>query len=96
MNNFKAGDMAMIINSDGGNDGKIVVLTQYHPNMVLLGPSGNCDAPAWEYSPGLIGYKGLPTRYARTWQLRKIDNPGDDAVDEMLLIAGKPRKESVK
>lgn len=92
--NCKPGDLARVINSkaalDCGFSDKILKVTKLskEPNGIFY----------WEFcGPALLcrcGCCGLVDLIADD-QLRPIRDPGDDATDEMIVLLGKPEKETV-
>jgi hypothetical protein len=87
--NCKPGDLAVIIRSVSGNEGKIVrVLRMSKEKIGLLAPDGFKHGIVWDIDPHLPGWNGLIAKWALDYQLRPIrDNDGED---ETLTWAGKP------
>jgi hypothetical protein len=82
--NCKVGDLAVVVRSVAGNEGKIVRCLQFIPSHTFVSRDGVIyDADAWETTPVLMGFDGRPTR-AKDSNLRPIRDPGDDARDESL------------
>lgn len=100
--NCKPGDLAVLVNEDHDclcNIGALVTITQlddvYRDSWLFKDASrplksvGNVDGGpvAWCRSSydNAFGTAFISDRY-----LRPIRDPGDDAIDEMVLIVGKP------
>lgn len=92
--NCKQGDLAVIVRSYAGNEGKIVrcVRLSYAP-CLLPGGALIERCPLWETDAVLLGCSGRSDEFVPDFQLRPIrDNDGED---EMLRIAGLPNKQEV-
>jgi hypothetical protein len=87
--NCKPGDLAVVVKSYAGNEGKIVRVLQLNKKQQLFGPNGLEYGIVWEIDPPLIGWGGVKlTKAMFDYQLRPIrDNDGED---ETLTWAGKP------
>lgn len=92
--NCKPGDLAMVINSTAGNDGKIVSVIAPLGRHLTRGPNGIIGTLFWwKISPPLEDWSGTVGDDIADFQLRPIrDQPG---TDEIIRIAGKPNKEKV-
>lgn len=81
---LKAGDLCFIVNSEAGNNGKVIQLVKPLGIFNLL--SWNDDVGKhvmfWEIVPSLPDFTGEWGNDCPVTQLKKIDNPGDDVVDE--------------
>jgi hypothetical protein len=87
----KPGDLALIVKSNAGNEGKIVECVRVLPNHKWCRRDGSeFDGAGWETEPPVRGCLGdvapVPDAY-----LRPLRN--DPGTDETLLIAGLPNKE---
>ena len=86
----RQGDLAVIVRSVAGNEGKIVRCVKFVPDLVLCRP-GNTLSPAlpgWRVDPPMWSAHGTLSRHAFDYQLRPIrDNDGED---EILRVVGKP------
>lgn len=92
--NCKPGDLAVMVRSFAGNEGKIV-------RCLRLACEGELIAIGWAMDMGPVWYIDMPLR--ANWGLavplaidaflRPIRDPGDDATDETLVWAGKPQRE---
>lgn len=80
--NCKPGDLAVLVRAimDPSQLGKIVTIVQWDSEM-----------GGWTVEPPIVT-DGRPWRAVNDISLRPIRNPGDDATDEMVLIAGKPEQ----
>jgi hypothetical protein len=77
--NCKPGDLAIVVFSVAGNEGKIVrCLRMVGQGRHVTGDSG----PAWEVAPELKSVTGSHRNLTLDAYLRPIRDPGDDAVDE--------------
>lgn len=81
----KPGDLAVVVRSYAGNEGKIVRCVRY-AGLVNWRHSGRL--PTWEIDQDLPGFGGHMSPFIADSQLRPIrDNDGED---ETLAWAGKP------
>lgn len=83
--NCKQGDLAIIVRSYSGNEGKIVRCIKIREtNCSSLLPDGSFSSPDvwWEIDQTLPSWNGLPGDDIADSQLRPIRDPGDDAQDE--------------
>ena len=81
--NCKPGDLAVVVCA-GRLEGRVIRVTSLDPGR------SPCGRPLWLYEGDLTDPDGF--RYESIWDhiLRPLRDPGDDAVDEMVVIAGKP------
>jgi hypothetical protein len=88
--NCKPGDLAVLVRSMSGNEGRIVRCVRYLGVIpYVVGP----DAASWEIDPPIPSLQGGTTDTAPDDWLRPIrDNDGDD---ETLQWAGKPEEVAV-
>ena len=87
--NCKQGDLAIIVRSWAGNEGKIVRCVKFIPLVVWINPDGSADRePGWIADVTTINCAGMPGNKFMDSQLRPIRD--QDGEDEMLRIAGKP------
>ncbi len=87
MSNFKVGDVCMFKASDvsytGVNLGKIFTLVKY------IGENANLwGKKLWETDTTFVYTDGSIKNLCPEFAMRKLDNPGDDAVDEMVSLVG--------
>jgi hypothetical protein len=75
--NCKPGQLAVIVKSVAGNEGKIVRCIRFIGKV-----DGWVGDDRWEIDCTLIGLRGARTRSVQDSYLRPIRDPGDDAVDE--------------
>jgi hypothetical protein len=89
--NCKQGDLAIVVKSEAGNEGKIVRCVRLIGERDLIGRSGDVLRGAvWEIDVPLPDWGGRLFPTVSDDQLRPIrDNDGED---EILRIAGKPQK----
>jgi hypothetical protein len=88
--NCKPGDLAVVVRSMAGNEGKIVRCVELVGDHKFNEPNGVVVtfSNTWRIDPPLIGWRGLQSKHAPDEVLRPIrDNNGED---EMLTWAGKP------
>ena len=87
--NCKQGDLAVIVRSYAGNEGKIVQCLRFVPNWIRIGADGwECCGPAWEVDRTLPKMTGWRSNIIADSQLRPLrDNDGED---EMLRLVGLP------
>lgn len=91
--NCKQGDLAIIVKSLSGNEGKIVTCVKFLPNFTGLSFDGLVTCDAWEVDRELpTRDKKRKTRFFKDSNLRPIrDNPG---ADETLTWLPVPEKEA--
>lgn len=92
--NCKPGDLAIVVKSTCGNEGKIVRCIRL-ATPVEADRLGYWSGPLWYTDVELMSqrYNGMERRMVRSCPdkyLRPIRDPGDDAVDEMVERVGKP------
>jgi hypothetical protein len=87
--NCKPGDLAVIVRSAAGNEGRIVRCVELVGDFVLSHPNGLVTFPnTWLIDLPLIGWGGRQSKHVPDEWLRPIrDNDGED---ESLTWAGKP------
>jgi len=95
--NCKQGDLAIIVKSWAGNQGKFVTcvrLDAYRSGRECIDQYGvvSPPEPVWETDRNLPAWDGSLDNYIADSQLRPIRPQSDDATDEMVLIAGKPQE----
>ena len=90
--NCKPGDLAIIVRSEAGNEGKIVQCIRVIRHQLWSGPRcGDRLTATWEIDIPLADFEGHVSNEIADDQLRPIrDNDGED---EMLRIAGLPNKQ---
>lgn len=95
--NCKQGDLAIIVRSLAGNEGRIIRCVKYVPQLRYRFLDGT-----QETKPGWLMDEALPTILADEkspyiWDcwLRPIRDPGDDAVDEMVKLVPLPTPSEV-
>lgn len=91
---IKSGDLAVIVKSMYGNEGKIVTCVKY------LGVVNFADRPAstaWEISPRIPTRKGRTTNTVEAISLRPIrpDESPEESTEAMRLLTQLPQKEKV-
>ena len=88
--NCKHGDLAIMVISCAGNEGKIFKCVQFVPRSFWKRKDGSLRAEAaWLVDPPARGFDGYPTETLADSDLRPIR--GGEGTDEMLRIVGKPR-----
>jgi hypothetical protein len=81
--NCRPGDLAIIVNSVAGNEGKIVRCIRLDPEHILRHIDGNLYTTAsWEVDEAVRGWAGDIHHFVPDSKLRPIRDPGDDAEDE--------------
>lgn len=91
MTRCKLGDLAVIVRSAAGNEGKIVRCVRFLPQKKWVTRDGfEYEADSWEVDQALATALGHRVNATEDSKLRPIRDPGDDAVDAMVRIAGKP------
>lgn len=81
-------DLAMVVRSTAGNEGKILKC------LLFIGAvPGFYGDDYWLTDLEVVANDGRRNRYYRDSWLRPIRDPGDDAVDETLLRLPSPRQE---
>lgn len=85
MTRCRVGDLAVIVKSYCGNEGKVVRCLRYLGQRPWRGPDDSFIlGPTWEIDQGLLGLDGSIYNEICDDQLRPIRDPGDDAKDESL------------
>lgn len=88
----KVGDLAVVVKSYSGNEGKIVRCVEFFPARRYRLPSGELThaLDGWRTEPRLPAFDGTPAICTPEEHLRPIrDNPG---ADETLTWADKPER----
>jgi hypothetical protein len=88
--NCKPGDLAVVVRSTCGNEGKVVRCVRYLGEVGCIQPDGALTGPfhAWEIDSWIRAWDGTLKREVFDKNLRPIrDNDGED---ESLSWAGKP------
>lgn len=83
--NCKQGDLAIVVRSSTGIEGKIVRCVRFLGEKAWMEPGGRieiCDT--WQIDQVLQGWDGDFASAMPDDQLLPIRDPGDDAKDEML------------
>lgn len=84
--NCRPGDLAVIVRSAAGNEGKIVQCIELDRFMRWQSLGGKeWTAPGWRVDQVLRGTGGTPDNWIEDSLLRPIRDPGEDAQDETLL-----------
>jgi hypothetical protein len=91
--NCTQGDLAVIVRSWAGNEGKIVRCIELVGLLPASSPGGRARVvPIWRVDRALMAWDGTCDYEAADDQLRPIrDNDGED---EILTLVGKPEKVS--
>lgn len=85
--NCKQGDMAIIVRSAAGHEGKIVTCLEYMGRKLGIGPGQKVvEHDIWRIDRKLPSWQGEATDLFPDEFLKPIRDPGDDAVDEMIKI----------
>jgi len=92
--NCEKGDLAVIVKSYAGNEGKIVRCLELVTGVSFEMPNGVIEnVPAWKIDQSLTGWRGGKSDRVQDYRLRPLrDNPG---TDETLIYAGLPKKAPV-
>ncbi len=91
--NCKQGDLAVIVKSFAGNEGKIVRCVRLLLNVKQINPEmGIHYSPAWEIESEVTGYLGDVHSVVGDFQLRPIRD--SDGQDETLTWQPVPTKET--
>lgn len=92
--NCKPGDLAIIVKSWAGNEGKIVQCVKYLGILATSDAFGNTtNEPCWAIDRPLQDAVGGVDNILCDDQLRPIRPQPDDAVDEVIQRIGTPHKE---
>lgn len=93
--NCKKGDLAVIVRSEAGNEGKFVTCIRLSDQDVWIDCSGRYyRAVTWVVDRKLVGADGISSWQIEDSLLRPIRD--SDGTDEMLRIAGLPKRDEVK
>jgi len=85
--NCKKDDLAIIIRSAAGHEGKIVTCLEYMGKKQGIGPGQKVvEYDIWRIDRALPSWNGVTTDLFPDEFLKPLRDPGDDAVDEMLKI----------
>lgn len=92
--NCKPGDLAVVVRSSAGNEGKCVRCVRLFPAIEFLSRENILvvRSNVWEIDTALPSWDGGTTAYVPDAWLRPIRDPGDDAVDEVLQRIPSPFK----
>ena len=82
--NCKPGDLAVIVRSSAGNEGRMVQCLRLATSQELE-EANFAPLPTWVLDQPLPTVLGAVVHMARDEALRPIRDPGDDATDETLL-----------
>ena len=89
--NCKKGDLAVIVRSDAGNEGKIVRCLRYEPWFSQRVGEPPRWIESWLIDKPLFGWAGDVTHHIEDYKLRPLRD--SDGEDEVLRLVGKPRNE---
>ena len=88
--NCKQGDLAVIVRSTCGNEGRFVTCISLIPMHSFLQPDGRIIiGPSWVVEPPIFGWLGDKAPGVRDALLRPIRY--NDGEDEILSIVGHPQ-----
>lgn len=93
--NCKQGDLAYVVVPGRPADGMIVKCVEFLGVIAITCQGGVEKLPVWRLDHPIPAFDGTPTTKASDDRLRPIRPQSDDKVDEMLLIAGKPKEVTV-
>lgn len=88
--NCKPGDLAVMVKSNAGNEGRVVRCIQFVGKV-----PGWVGDERWEIDQVLPGFRGGKTNTAQDSMLFPLRDPGDDARDETLEWLPVPSREEV-
>lgn len=89
----RVGDMALIVESCAGNEGKIVQCLELAGLQGCLAPDGQVEEGAvWRIDQMLPSWSGTLGHHILDSQLRPLRDPGPDEVDEMVKLLGAPEE----
>jgi len=91
--NCKPGDLAIVVKSAAGNEGKIVRCERLASSLELKETLYNPNYPTWVIDQPLKTKFGFYRALAPDFFLRPIRNPGEDAKDQTLEWLPVPSKE---
>lgn len=81
--NCKPGDLAFMVRSQAGNEGRIVLCIRLSPFDGLIAPGGVSNkGDVWEIEPPMRAWDGSMTSHALDRNLRPI-RPGDISDEEV-------------
>lgn len=87
----RVGDMALIVESCAGNEGKIVQCLEMVGQQGCMGPDGQVEEGAvWRIDQMLPSWSGILDDYILDSQLRPLRKPGTGEVDQMVKLLGVP------
>lgn len=98
--NCKPGDLAVVVKSIAGNEGRIVRCIRLDPmasSLKQIDAFGRIypPEPYWEIDIALPDFSGQMNKSFADEQLRPIRDPGDDAQDESLSWLPVPSRDEV-
>lgn len=95
--NCKQGDLAVVVKSHAGNEGKIVRCIRLSNFDGLTLPDGSIIfGQVWETDCVSPTFSGKAHPFFLDKYLRPIRDPGDSAVDEMVQRLGTPFEKSLR
>ena len=80
---FKSGDLVILVRAENP------LCKQYLGHVLVLGHKDWRHATDWHFSPELVAADNLVVIWHEN-DMRRIDNHGDDATDEVIQRIGKP------
>ena len=92
--NCKQGDLALIVKSVAGNEGKIVRCVKLHKNLLVNFPNGQKQEDVWEIDRKLPSINNSVSNLCVSHWLKPIRD--QDGEDEMIKIAGYPKVKEVQ
>ena len=92
--NCKQGDIAIVVLSFAGNEGKIVRCMRPLIMKWKRYDGSTYMSESWEIDIALPDRYGVLSKYTQDRQLRPIRDPGNDATDETLTWLPVPTKET--
>lgn len=92
MTRCKKGDLAIVVESAAGNEGKVVQCLELMTGILgCIDQYGRPEEGAvWRIDRALPGWSGDCDHFIMDSQLRPIRPQGDDEVDEMVKLLGVP------
>ena len=88
--NCRQGDLAIIVRSWAGNEGKIVRCVSLSEREFSYPDGTILKALSWVVARELTGWNGRPATAVPDALLRPIRDPGPDEVDEVIQRLGTP------
>lgn len=88
----RVGDLAFVVRSVAGNEGKVVTCVEYvgDREFITRGNGVRRDVDVWRIDPPLVAWNGRPCHYVADERLRPIrPEPGQD---ETIAWAGRPQE----